>query len=51
MLYLANEMFKQKNKTLHLYFGEPIFPEDLRGSLSDKEMAEKIKNIAYDLPN
>ena len=51
MLYLANEMFKQKNKTLDLYIGQPLMTSDFDNSKSDKEIAEEIKNIAYNLPN
>ncbi len=51
MLYLANEMFKQKNKSLHLYFGEPIELNKLNSDKNDKQIAEEIKNIAYNLPN
>ena len=51
MLYLANEMFKQKNKTLKLYFGAPILPEDFDSNKNDKQIAEEIKNTAYNLPD
>ena len=51
MLYLANELFKQKNKTLNLYFGNPISLENFDSEMSDKEIVEKIKITAYNLPN
>lgn len=51
MLYLANEMFKQKNKTLNLYFGKPILPKDFDSDKNDKQIAKEIKNTAYNLPN
>lgn len=49
MLYLADELFKQKNKVLPIYFGKPIQVSDLDNSKSDKEIAAEIKNIAYNL--
>ncbi len=50
MLYLADELFKQKNKVLPIYFGKPIYVSDFKESKSDKEIAAHIKNIAYNLP-
>ena len=50
MLYLANELFKQKNTTLNLYFGKPISPNQLNSNISDRQIAEQIKNITYNLP-
>jgi len=49
MLYLADELFKQKNKVLPIYFGKPIQVSDWDNSKSDKEIAAEIKNIAYNL--
>lgn len=50
MLYLANELFKQKGVTLPIYFGKPISPETFDKSKTDKQWAEEIKNITYNLP-
>lgn len=50
MLYLADQLFKQKNKTMNLYIGKPILPESLDSSKNDKLLAEDIKNISYNLP-
>ena len=51
MLYLADELFKQKNKVLPIYFGKPISIKELKCEKSDKEIAQEIKNITYNLPN
>ncbi len=50
MLYLADELFKQENKVLPIYFGEPISIKDFDSSKSDKEIAQEIKSITYNLP-
>ena len=49
MMYLANELFKQKNEVIHIYFGEPISPASFDKNKSDKELAEELKNITYNL--
>ena len=51
MLYLADELFKQKNKNLPVYFGKPLLIQDFDKMKSDKEIAQEIKNITYNLPN
>ena len=51
MLYLADQLFKQKNKTMNLFIGEPISPETLDNSKNDKELAKIIKDLSYNLPN
>lgn len=50
MLYLADQMFKQKNKTMNLYIGEPISPNSFDNSKNDKEIAQDIKDLSYNLP-
>ena len=49
MLYLSNELFKQENKTMKFVVGEPISEELLRSGLSDRQLAQKVKQIVYDL--
>ncbi|WP_299462088.1 1-acyl-sn-glycerol-3-phosphate acyltransferase [uncultured Microscilla sp.] len=50
MLYLVNEMFKQRNKKMKVIFGKPIVSNDLdRKIKSDAEWAEEIKNKVYQL--
>lgn len=51
MLYLADEMFKQKRKTMNLYIGKPILPESLDKSKNDKQLAQYIKDLSYNLSN
>ncbi|EAY31789.1 conserved hypothetical protein [Microscilla marina ATCC 23134] len=50
MLYLVNEMFKQRNKKMKVIFGKPIVSNNLdRKIKSDAEWAEEIKNKVYQL--
>lgn len=49
MLYLSNELHKQKNKTMKFVVGEPISKELLHSDLSDFKLAQKIKHIVYEL--
>jgi 1-acyl-sn-glycerol-3-phosphate acyltransferase len=49
MLYLVNELFKQKNKTITIRFGKPILASELDKSKKDKEWAQIIKEKVYDL--
>lgn len=51
MLFLSDEMFKQKNKTVHLYFGKPIMPYLEANKKSHKALAEEIKHKTYALKN
>ena len=50
MLYLVDEMFKQKDKHVTLKFGAPIPWQGLKNGESPKAWAEKIKEIVYSLP-
>lgn len=49
MLYLADELFKQKGKTIEFKIGKPIYPEQLTSEKTDLEWAQWIKNKAYQL--
>ncbi|MFK8037992.1 MAG: 1-acyl-sn-glycerol-3-phosphate acyltransferase [Crocinitomicaceae bacterium] len=49
MLYLVNELFKQKNRTLKLYFGKPIPHSTFNKSKTDIEWANFVKQEAYRL--
>jgi putative hemolysin len=49
MLYLADEMFKQKDKEINLVFGEPIPWETFDKRRSAPEWAEWVKSKSYDL--
>ena len=49
MLYLADEMFQQRNKKMRVAFGERIDPVTLDRSKSDLEWAQHIKEKVYQL--
>lgn len=48
MLYLADELFKQRNKQMIFTIGESIYAD--KTSSSDKEMTKQIYNLIYTLP-
>jgi 1-acyl-sn-glycerol-3-phosphate acyltransferase len=50
MLYLVNEIFKQNNQELKLFFGSPIPWKEIQNSETPKIWAEKIKKTVYSLP-
>lgn len=50
MFFLVDELYKQRGKTLHVYFGEPISYEKFDKSKNDKEWAEYVKHIVYEIP-
>lgn len=47
MFFLVDELFKQKNVTMKLTFGKPIYPESLDKSKSQKQWAEEIRKQVY----
>ena len=49
MLYLADEMFRQKDKEIRLVFGKPIPWQTFDKSKSAPEWAEWVKSKSYDL--
>ncbi|MBE9509884.1 MAG: 1-acyl-sn-glycerol-3-phosphate acyltransferase [Bacteroidetes bacterium] len=49
MIYLADEMFKQKNKKITVRFGEPISYRMFDKTLSPQAWAVKVKKIVYSL--
>ena len=49
MLYLVDELFKQKNKTIRLQFGKPISYENFDRSKKDSEWAQWVKSKVYEL--
>jgi putative hemolysin len=51
MLYLSNELFKQRNKHIKLIVGKPIEKSFLMGNDNDYELAESIKEQLYELQN
>jgi len=51
MLYLPNEMFKQREKNIDIIFGKPIDYRVLDKRFTPREWAQKIKNHVYQLGN
>jgi putative hemolysin len=49
MLYLADEMFRQKDKTIELIFGKPISWETFDKTRSAPEWADWVKSKTYEL--
>jgi putative hemolysin len=49
MLYLVDEMVKQKGKKIHIKFGEPIAHTSLDRTKKDPEWASEIKTIVYQM--
>ncbi len=49
MFYLADEMFKQRGKTITLTFGKPIPYTTFDKSMNAKEWAKKVKDYIYQL--
>ncbi|HEY9123660.1 MAG TPA: 1-acyl-sn-glycerol-3-phosphate acyltransferase, partial [Bacteroidales bacterium] len=51
MLYLPDEMFKQKGKELNIYFGKPISYETFDKSKTPEQWADFVKSIVYQSKN
>jgi putative hemolysin len=49
MLYLVDEMYKQKNKTVNIILGKPIPYSTFDRNFTDQQWAEKVKNVVYKL--
>lgn len=49
MLYLVDELFKQKNKTITIKFGKPIPFSTFDKSKSDPEWADWVKKKVYEM--
>lgn len=49
MLYLSNELFKQRNSTLRFVVGDPIEKDFLNREVSDQQLAQEIKERVYEL--
>lgn len=49
MLYLVDELFKQKNKSIGITFGEPILAEQFNNAKTDKQWAQWVKERVYSL--
>lgn len=51
MFYLADEMFRQRGKTITVRFGKPIPYQSFDRSKSHQQWAKEVRDIAYALPN
>lgn len=49
MLYLANELFKQRNRHMQFVVGTPITPDMMKDWKSDREIAREVKERVYEL--
>lgn len=49
MLYLPDEMFRQKGKDITLTFGKPIPWQTFKSSRTPKEWAAWVRNISYNI--
>lgn len=49
MMYLVDELYKHKNRTFKIYFGEPIPYTTFDRSLKPIEWADKVKDDVYKL--
>ena len=49
MLLLAQEMMKQRGKTITITYGKPIYPASLDKKRSDDEWAYEVKSNVYNL--
>lgn len=49
MLYLADEMFKQRGKTITLTFGKPIPYSTFTSEKNPLQWAQEVKNMVYEL--
>jgi putative hemolysin len=49
MLYLADELFKQRDKIMRFTIGKPIWPADLDLSKSERELAQFVRQKVYEL--
>jgi hypothetical protein len=51
MFYLADETFKQQDKTLDIVFGKPIPASTFDGKKSDREWAKWMENLVHEMAN
>ena len=49
MLYLVDEMYKQKNKTINITFGKPISYAVFDKSLNHNAWAQKLRTFVYEM--
>ncbi|MDX2362695.1 MAG: 1-acyl-sn-glycerol-3-phosphate acyltransferase [Crocinitomicaceae bacterium] len=51
MLYLANELYKQRNKHMRFIVGDPIEQSFLNATEDNRKLAQDIKDKVYELRN
>ncbi|MEN9999807.1 MAG: hypothetical protein RI922_2797 [Bacteroidota bacterium] len=49
MLYLSNELFKQRNKKMTFTIGKPILPSEFNKNRPERDLAQDVKAMVYDL--
>jgi 1-acyl-sn-glycerol-3-phosphate acyltransferase len=49
MLYLSNEMFKQKNKTIHFHVGSPLKGSEFKVDMNEIAAAQEYKKQVYSI--
>ena len=49
MFFLVNEMYKQRNQTITIHFGNPLPPAYFNKNQSDAHWANEVKKIVYSL--
>lgn len=49
MLYLSDELYKQKGRHIRFVVGKPIYSDQLSNGKSDEEIAQEIKQTVYKL--
>ncbi|MFM7016951.1 MAG: 1-acyl-sn-glycerol-3-phosphate acyltransferase [Bacteroidota bacterium] len=47
MLYLMDEMYNQRGKSIHITFGKPISPEAFTNEKTDFQWAQQLKEFIY----
>jgi hypothetical protein len=51
MLWLSDELFKQRNKVITITVGNPILASEIDPALNDNEAAKLVRKIVHSLRN
>lgn len=49
MLYLSDELFKQRNKTMIFRVGDPIYVNQTFSNVDERKVAQIVRDKVYDL--
>ena len=49
MLFLVDEMFRQKGKNFKISFGKPIGVEELKAQGNPQQMTEYVRSKVYEM--